>query len=105
MVQPIDLHVLLNRALELQRIQGVALRQPQDENEAFKNRVAQEITEEERQVRRKREMVDGRIHKEEEGRNRERRERGGERRRNHSHSTAPKRDRINGKGQIVDLEV
>ena len=104
MVQPIDLHVLLNRALELQRIQGVALRQPQDENEAFKNRVAQEITEEERQVRRKREMVDGRIHKEE-GRNRERRERGGERRRNHSRFTAPKRDRINGKGQIIDLEV
>ena len=54
MVQPIDLQVLLNRALEVQRTQAVTLRQPVEESENFKNRTNQEIEEEERQVRRKR---------------------------------------------------
>ena len=66
MVQPIDLQVLLNRTLELQRTQAVTLRQPQEENEIFKNRTNQEIAEEERQVREK-EKVHGRVEEEKTG--------------------------------------
>lgn len=104
MVQPIDLHVLLNRALELQRLQGVALRQPQDENETFKNRVAQEVIEEERQVRRRKEIVHGQIQKEESS-NRGQRESSGEKRRHRSRSPSSGRSRKDDRGLIIDLEV
>ncbi len=104
MVQPIDLHVLLNRVLELQRLQGVALRQPQDENETFKNRIAQEVIEEERQVRRRKEIVHGRIHEEERS-NRGQREPAGEKKRQRSRSPSSERNRKDDRGLIIDFEV
>lgn len=103
MVQPIDLHVLLNRALELQRIQAVALRQQQEENEIFKNRTNQEIAEEERQVRRKKEKVHGRV-EEEKNRSREKGGRGQQGKERQNFARAKNQNREKGKGQIIDME-
>jgi hypothetical protein len=108
MVQPIDLQVLLNRTLELQRTQAVTLRQPQEENEIFKNRTNQEIAEEERQVRRKKEKVHGRV-EEEKNRFRGRDARGDEEKEHQKKQeryAAAKKDGLEKeKGRLIDMEV
>jgi hypothetical protein len=58
---PLDVQVLTNRTLEIQKTQGAALRQPQDEREMAQVRIDQDIQRQERQVRRKEQIVDGRI--------------------------------------------
>ncbi|NLY88895.1 MAG: hypothetical protein GX085_04665 [Firmicutes bacterium] len=104
MVQPIDLHVLLNRTLEVQRTQAVTLRQPQEESEIFKNRTNQEIAEEERQVRRKKEKVHGRV-EEEKNRFRERDGRGKQGKKRQDAAETKKQRLEKGKGQLIDMEV
>ncbi|HHU82658.1 MAG TPA: hypothetical protein GXZ26_06610 [Firmicutes bacterium] len=104
MVQPIDLHVLLNRALELQRTQAVTLRQPQEESEIFKNRTNQEIEEEERQVRRKKEKVHGRV-EEEKNRFQGRGGRGEQGKKRQGSAGAKKQGLEKEKGQLIDMEV
>ncbi|HHU51494.1 MAG TPA: hypothetical protein GXZ36_06715 [Firmicutes bacterium] len=61
MLGPLDVQVLTNRTMEIQKTQGAALRQPQDERERAQIRLEQEIQRQERQVHRKEQMVDGRI--------------------------------------------
>lgn len=104
MVQPIDLQVLLNRALEVQRTQAVTLRQPQEESEIVKNRTNQEIAKEERQVRRKKEKVHGRV-EEEKNRFRGRENRDGQGKKQQAAIYTKKRIPEKGKGQLIDLEV
>ena len=60
MLGPLDVQVLTNRTMEIQKTQGAALRQPQDERERAQIRLEQEIQRQERQVHRKEQMVDGR---------------------------------------------
>ncbi|HEY8344372.1 MAG TPA: hypothetical protein VIL66_04170 [Bacillota bacterium] len=61
MLGPLDVQVLTNRTMEIQKAQGAALRQPQDEREIAQIRREQDIQRQERQVRRKEQLVDGRI--------------------------------------------
>lgn len=61
MLGPLDVQVLTNRTMEIQKTQGAALRQPQDEREMAQIRREQDIQRQERQVHRKEQMVDGRI--------------------------------------------
>ncbi|NLW08340.1 MAG: hypothetical protein GX036_00600 [Firmicutes bacterium] len=104
MVQPIDLQVLLNRALEVQRTQAVTLRQPVEESENFKNRTNQEIEEEERQVRRKKEKVHGRV-EEEKNRFRGRDSRDGQKKKRQGAADTKKHWPGKEKGQLIDMEV
>ena len=111
MVQPIDLQVLLNRTLELQRIQAVTLRQPQEESEIFKTRTNQEIAEEECQVLIKKKNVHGRVEEEKnrfrgrESRSEEEKEQQKKQERREERSAAKKDGLETGKGQLIDMEI
>lgn len=61
MLGPLDVQVLINRTLDIQKIQGAALKQLEEEDEAHKQRRLQEVEEEERQVRRRNQIVEGRV--------------------------------------------
>lgn len=108
MLGPLDVQVLINRTLEVQKIQGNVLRRPEEEGEVFKERVAREVKDEERRVRRRSQVVSGRVddkerqnsHKREdeedrEGRSAEREVPTGSRRKNPAYY----------KGSIIDFQL
>jgi len=116
MLGPLDVQVLTNRTMEVQKTQGAMLRQPQDEAEIAKTRLDQEIQKQAQQVRRKDQMVDGRIDDQEEsGQNRGYRD--GERKQSENNAHAQQegidisvgdsevKKRLEFRGQVIDIEV
>lgn len=114
MLGPLDVQVLINRTLDIQKIQGAALKQPEEEDEVHKQRRLREVEEEERQVRRRNQIVEGRVDDREKERSL-----GGQKRNAQRRSTQGKistsastdlpfrseADPLDPKGRIIDLEV
>ncbi|HBK68350.1 MAG TPA: hypothetical protein DDZ91_06895 [Firmicutes bacterium] len=61
MIGPLNVQVLVNRTLDVQKQQGHSLNVIEDENKILKNRLDNQIKKEEQQVRRKSETVQGRV--------------------------------------------
>ncbi|NLW56909.1 MAG: hypothetical protein GX050_09930 [Firmicutes bacterium] len=105
MLGPLDVQVLVNRTLEVQKLQGNILQQQEDESEIQKNRRDNEIRKAEQQVRRKSETVQGRIQEggreqQAPGRQAQKRKFAGKKEEKQS---PPKQQE--GKGRFIDLEV
>ena len=61
MIGPLDVQVLVNRTLDVQKQQGHSMHVIEDENKVLKNRLDNQLKKEEQQVSRKSETVQGRI--------------------------------------------
>ena len=61
MIRPLDTQVLVNRTLDVQKIQGNATQVLEDEEQSHKERVAKRVITEEQRVQRKSEIVPGKI--------------------------------------------
>jgi hypothetical protein len=105
MIGPLDVQVLVNRTLEVQKLQGNAMHLPEDENENFKQRLDNQVKKEEQQVRRKSEIVHGQIR--EDGRRKEEMDKKNEEKRNSKDEMKKKKTKsTNGlKGRFIDMEL
>lgn len=63
MLRPVDLQVLVSRTLEVQKQVGIQAKMTEDEGEAFRRRLQNEIEHEQRQVKRKKSDLSKRIGK------------------------------------------
>ncbi len=105
MLGPLDVQVLVNRTLEVQKLQGNILQQQEDESEVQKNRRENEVRKAEQQVRRKGEAVHGRIQdggREQQASTRQNQKRESAGKKEENRSSAKQ---LEGKGRFIDLEV
>lgn len=106
MLGPFDVQVLVNRTLDVQKLQGNVLHQQEDESEVQKNRLDNQIRKEEKQVRRKSEAVHGRIQGEErEQQARSRQEQGRRFTGEKEDEERPPTKQRDLKGRFIDFEV
>jgi len=106
MIGPLDTQVLVNRTLEVQRIQGNANQIPEDENQKQKERLDNQIQTQAQRVQRKSEIVQGRI--QEQGKRREEHPRQNRERKPKGMAPKEKARAINPnewRGRFIDLEL
>lgn len=104
MIGPLDVQVLVNRTLEVQKLQGNAMHLPEDENENFKQRLNNQVKREEKQVSRKSEIVHGQIR--DEGKRKEERDNKQEKKRTSKEEMTKEKLKSNGlKGRFIDMEL
>ncbi|HHT48631.1 MAG TPA: hypothetical protein GXZ98_04985 [Firmicutes bacterium] len=106
MIGPLDTQVLVNRTLEVQRIQGNANQVLQDEEQNQKNRLDNQIRTGEQRVQRKSETVQGRIQeqgKHGEGQSRQKKEEKAKKR--VAKERRPEPNRNEWRGRFVDIEL
>ncbi len=104
MIGPLDVQVLVNRTLEVQKLQGNAMHMPEDENENFKQRLNNQVKREEQQVRRKSEIVHGQIR--DDGKRKEERDNKHEKNKSSNEEMTKEKLKSNGlKGRFIDMEL
>ena len=106
MIGPLDTQVLVNRTLEVQKQHGGAIQGLEDEEQIRKERLNNQIIREEQRVKRKSEIVQGRI--QDEGKRRESYARPkGERKakKEEEQQSVRGKDRHDWRGRFVDFEL
>lgn len=113
MIGPLDTQVLVNRTLDVQKIQGNATQVLEDEEKNNKERVAKQVVAEEQRVQRKSEIVPGKI--KDQDRRQESNNDQPKERKNKNRTSSPKtsvteksgpaRDRSEWRGRFIDLEL
>lgn len=107
MIGPLDTQVLVNRTLDVQKNQGNAIQVLEDEEQIRKERQENQIVRDEQRVKRKSEIVQGRI--QDQGKERERNTRQNKKDRNNKTAVEQRKgrgkDQNEWRGRFVDLEL
>jgi hypothetical protein len=113
MIGPLDTQVLVNRTLDVQKIQGNVTQTLEDEEKNNKERVAKQVITEEQRVQRKSEIIPGKI-KDQDRRQESNSDQDKERKTKDKASgtktsitekSGPAHDRNEWRGRFVDLEL
>lgn len=106
MIRPLDAQVMVNRTLDVQKLQGNAMQVLEDEDQILKERLDNQIKKAEQSVRRQSETVHGRL--QDEGKHREADAHQGKKRERKETTVREKGNKTNRhewRGRFIDLEL